>query len=112
MTRVPAARFEEAATERGSSGILHDVDAFVQAYGVDPVACDWIAHTMAVALGLAGRHASPRAGARIAVVADVMPGDVQLELRVCPGAWSLWEEGRVPVGGLELWISFPRARSH
>lgn len=111
MAIVPAARFEDSATERGSWGILHGVGAFVEAYGVDPIARDWIAHTMAVVLGFAGEHAPARAGARIAVIADVMPRDVQLLLRVCPGEWSLWDEGTVPIGGLELWISFPRGRS-
>jgi hypothetical protein len=45
---------------------------------------------------------------RIAVIADVMPGDVQLVLRLCPGLLSSWEDGPEPIGGFELWISFPR----
>jgi hypothetical protein len=112
MSDVPAGRFEAMATEGGCRGILRGVGAFVGAYGVDPGECAVIAHTMAALVGAAGGHPSARAAAHIAVVADVMPGDVQLVLRVCPGEWSLWEEGGAPVGGLELWISFPRDRPH
>ncbi len=106
MTEVPAARFEETATEQGSRGLLDDVGAFVEAYGVGPTDRHHIADTLAAILGVAAGHASARSDARIAVVADVMPDDVQLVLRLCPGA--LWEDVAGPVGGLELWISFPR----
>jgi hypothetical protein len=108
MTEVPAARFEDAATQQGSRDILHGVDAFVESYGVDAVDRGQIEHTLAAFLCVAAGHASPRRDARIAVIADVMPGDVQLVLRLCPGSESLREEGNEAVGGLELWISFPR----
>jgi hypothetical protein len=108
MTYVPAARFEDAATQQGSMGILHGVGDFVETYGVDPVGRGEIERTLAAILCVAAGHASWRTHARIAVVADVMPGDVQLVLRLCPGDRSLWERDDEPVGGLELWISFPR----
>ncbi len=106
MSDVPAGRFEDAATERGSQGILHGVRDFVESSGVRSVDREQIADTLAAALGAAAMHASPRGDARIAVVADVMPGDVQLVLRLCPGGQAT-EDGCV--GGFELWISFPRA---
>jgi hypothetical protein len=108
MTEVPAARFEDTATERGSEGILRRVGAFVEAYGVDSVDRAQIAHTLAAVLDAAAAHASRRADARIAVIADVMPSDVQLLMRLSPGSPSLWGDGGEPVGGFELWISFPR----
>lgn len=108
MTDVPAARFEDTATEQGSRGLLDSVGAFVEAYGVDAIDRDQIAHTLASILGVAAGHASSHAEARIAVTADVTPGDVQLVLRLCPGQPSCWGDGVDPIGGLELWISFPR----
>jgi hypothetical protein len=108
MTEVPAARFEGAATDGGSRGILSRVSDFVQAYGVDSVDRERIAQTLSAFLGLAARHASPRSDARIAVIADVMPEDVQLVLRLCPAGTLGGIDGRDAVGGLELWISFPR----
>jgi hypothetical protein len=105
MTDVPAAQFDELATEQGSRGILDDVGAFVEAHGVDPIDREEIAHALAAILCVVAGHGSSRADARIAVVADVMPADVQLVLRLCRGDESMQEQ---PVGGLELWISFPR----
>jgi hypothetical protein len=106
MTEVPAARFEDTASEQGSRDILDDVGAFVKASGVGPIGRRQIADMLETILGAAAGHASSRADARIAVVADVMPDDVQLVLRLYPGA--LWEDVAEPVGGLEMWISFPR----
>jgi hypothetical protein len=108
MTGIPAARFEDTATKRGSRSILDRVGAFVEAYGVASPGRGEIEHTLDAILGVAAGHASPRADARIAVVADVMPSDVQLVLRLWVGDPSPWEEGDAQVGGLELWISFPR----
>ena len=108
MTGVPAARFEDTATERGSRSILDRVGAFVEAYGVASRGRGKIAQTLDAILGVAAGHAASRAGARIAVVADVMPSDVQLVLRLWVGDSSPWEDGGAQLGGLELWISFPR----
>jgi hypothetical protein len=107
MTSVPAARFEDSATEQGSRGLLDSVGTFVAAYGVDAIDREQIAHTLTSILCVAAGHASPRDDMRIAVTADVMPGDVQLVLRLCPGSLS-GEESAEPIGGFELWISFPR----
>lgn len=101
----PAARFEDTATELGSQGILRGVGDFVEAYGVASVDREQIAGTLAAALGAAAMHAAPRDDARIAVIADVMPGDVQLVLRLCPVNQAT---GDACLGGFELWISFPR----
>jgi hypothetical protein len=108
MTNVPAARFEETATEQGSRGLLASVGTFVETYGVDAVDREQIAHTLAAILGVAAGHASAPDDVRIAVTADVMPADVQLVLRLCPGGASSSADGADPIGGLELWISFPR----
>jgi hypothetical protein len=108
MSGVPAARFEDTATERGSRSILDAVGAFVEAYGVASGGRGEIEHTLDAILGLAAGHASSRGDARIAVVADVMPSDVQLVLRLWAGDPSPWEQDDAQIGGLELWISFPR----
>jgi hypothetical protein len=108
MTNVPAARFEDTATEQGSRGLLDGVGSFVEAYGVDAVEREQIGHTLAAILGVAARHASSRDDMRIAVIADVMPGDVQVVLRLCLDGPSTPEGGADPTGGFELWISFPR----
>jgi hypothetical protein len=105
VIELPAARFEDAATELGSQGILRGVGDFVEAYGVDSVGREQIADTLAAALVAAAVHAAPRDDARIAVTADVMPGDVQLVLRLCPGNQVTDD---ACVGGFELWVSFPR----
>jgi hypothetical protein len=107
MTNVPAARFEDTATEEGSRGLVDSVGAFVEAYGVQAIEREQIAHTLTAILGVAEGHAS-RDDVRIAVIADVMPDDVQLVLRLCPGRLSSWEDGAESLGGFELWISFPR----
>ena len=107
MANVPAARFEDTATEQGSQGILRAVGDFVAAYGVDAADRDQIARTLAVVLAAAAGHGAP--SARIAVTADVMPGDVQVVLTVSAQTPPVGQEGGDPVGGLELWISFPRA---
>jgi hypothetical protein len=109
MTNVPAARFEDTANERGSQVILRSVGAFVEAYGVHSGDREQIANTLAAVLAVASGYASPHDGdARIAVIADVMPGDVQVVLRLCSGAPSLADGGAEPTGGFELWVSFPR----
>jgi hypothetical protein len=108
MTNVPAARFEDTATEEGSRGLLDSVGAFVESYGVDAIEREQIADTLATILRVAEGHASSRDDVRIAVIADVMPGDVQLVLRLCPGLLFSREDGAEPIGGFELWISFPR----
>jgi hypothetical protein len=107
MTDVPAARFEDLATERGSRGILDAVSAFVERYGVAPVDRARIRHTLTAILGVAAGHGSSRTDSRIAVVADVMPGDVQLVLRLS-GDDTTRPLEQEPLGGLEMWISFPR----
>ncbi len=107
MANVPAARFEDTATEQGSQGILRAVGDFVAAYGVDAADRDQIARTLAAVLAAAAGHAAP--SARIAVTADVTPGDVQVVLTVSAQTPPVGPEGGDPVGGLELWISFPRA---
>ncbi len=108
MTEVPAARFEDMATERGRRGLLDSVGAFVESYGVDAIDRAQIAHTLATILRAAAGHASSSENVRIAVIADVMPRDVQLVLRLCRDSPSSWEDGAEAIGGFELWISFPR----
>ena len=84
MTNVPAARFEETATEQGSQGLLDSVGTFVEGCGIEATDRERIAATLTVILAVAAGHASSRDDMRIAVIADVMPGDVQLVLRLCP----------------------------
>jgi hypothetical protein len=107
MNQMPAARFEDTATQQGSQGILRQVGAFVQASGVANGDRDQIARTLAVALAAATEHAAARHDAWLVVTADVAPDDVQLVMRVCPGG-SAADDGCDPTGGFELWISFPR----
>ena len=108
MRNVPAARFEETATEQGSQGLLDSVGTFVEGCGIEAIDRERIAATLTVILAVAAGHASSRDDMRIAVIADVMPADVQLVLRLCPKSLSPEEDGADPIGGLELWMSFPR----
>jgi hypothetical protein len=115
MTHVPVARFEDTATEEGGRGLLRRLGAFVEACGIQATDREQIARTLRGILGVAAGHASSREDMRIAVIADVMPGDVQVVLRLRPGGLSPSEDGAEPVddraalvGGFELWVSFPR----
>jgi hypothetical protein len=108
MTVVPVERFEDAASERGSRGIVRSVGAFVKAHGVDAIGREQIARTLASVLDVATGHASPREEARIAVVADIMHDDVQLVLRLYQSGEPFTQDSEGPIGGFELWISFPR----
>jgi hypothetical protein len=108
MTDVPAARFEETATKQGSRGLLDSVGTFVEGCGIETIDRDRIARTLTALLGVAAGHASPREDMRLAVVADVMPCDVQLVLSLCSASRLPGGDGADPIGGLELWISFPR----
>lgn len=107
MLDVPAARFEDSADERGRQAILRSVDAFVTTHGVDGDVRDQIAAALTVSLETASTHAVVRAGAWLGVTADVMSGDVQLVLRLCDGRSPTGDDDD-PVGGFELWMSFPR----
>ena len=106
MVEVPAARFEDTATQQGSQEIVRGVGDFIAAYGVDAADRDQIAQTLTAVLATAAGHASPCA--RIAVTADVMPFDVQVVLSLIAETPSAPPEGVGALGGLELWISFPR----
>ena len=110
MTDVPATRFESTATKQGGQDIVQHLGAFVGAHGVGPIERGQIANTLTAFLGLAAGHASSLRDARLAVVADVMPEDVQLVIRLLLGDGSAEAAGGGHVGGLELWISFPRQR--
>jgi hypothetical protein len=111
MTDVPAARFQDTATDQGRRELLRSVAAFVQAHGVDAEDRGQIADTLAVILRMASGHASSRCDVDIAVVADVTADDFQLELRLRPGTPVRQSDAGERVGGLELWISFPRGRA-
>lgn len=108
MTNVPAARFEETATQEGRQGLLDSVGTFVEGCGIETIDRERIAATLTVILAVAAGHASSRDDMRITVVADVMPADVQLVLSLCPRSLSAGEGGADSIGGLELWVSFPR----
>jgi hypothetical protein len=107
MTHVPAARFENSASDHGNRGTLREFSAFVEANGVGTADRDRIAHTLAAVLGVAAGHASPGDGTRIALVADVTQTDVQIVLSLCPQGRPAPAADPGP-GGFELWISFPR----
>lgn len=106
MTIVPAARFEDAVTPRGREEIRRRVADFVAACGVQSSDREDIARTLVVVLEVASEHAPPGDDARIAVIADVMPSDVQVVLRLCLDGEPCDEGQRM--GGFELWMSFPR----
>jgi hypothetical protein len=107
MTHVPAARFENSASDHGNRGTLREFGAFVEANGVGTADRDRIAHTLAAVLRVAAGHASPDDGTRIALVADVTQTDVQIVLSLRPqGRPAAADPGLA--GGFELWISFLR----
>lgn len=106
MANVPAARFEGRATEGGSNGIRRRVGDFVAACGVESADRAQIAHTLGAALDVASGHARSRDDVLVSVIADVMPSDVQLVLRLCAEGQAF--EDAEAVGGFELWISFRR----
>lgn len=106
MTIVPAARFEDAVTQGGREEIRRRVTDFVAACGVQSSEREQIARTLTAVLDAASGHAPRGDDVRIAVIADVMPSDVQLVLRLCPDGEPCDEGERI--GGFELWISFPR----
>lgn len=111
MTEVPVTHLESPASEHGAGEIRRGMHAFVEAHVVDEGTGQEIDRRVEQMLSLVSAHArSGDPGARIVLVADVTPQDVQIVVRTVPGqSWSGWHEAMQPVGGLELWVSFPRA---
>jgi hypothetical protein len=111
MTEIPVTHLESAASGHGAGEIRRGMHAFVEAHVVDEGTGQEIDRRVDQMLSLVSAHARSGApGARIVLVADVTADDVQIVLRTVPGQRRSDGHGATqPVGGLELWVSFPRA---
>jgi hypothetical protein len=111
MSEIPVTHLESAATGTGAGEIRRGMHAFVAAHVVDEGAGQEIDRRVEQMLSLVSAHAGSGApGARLVLVADVTADDVQIVLRTVPGqSRPSGHEATQPVGGLELWVSFPRA---